>query len=1023
MNRQLHYLCAAFLGAGMLHITPPLCAQDEVNQGVDVTKQYLKNAGFETNPTGVTTENYVYDVPDWEENPVAGNHEFYKLGSLSYRENNAILGQVPTNGSSVQDENNKSLLGVKLHWCEGVTIGVSQTATLPAGTYELTYDTYVTQTVENGTSWCGYSINGNTPSYKALPSEINTWENNSQRFSVTEENTQVTFTFGYTKTANAGGGNSPILFIDNIKLIYHGIDKSTLNSLIEEANALYQEGTAGAAALKSVIDAAQEIANKADVSQGEVSSAEEALAAAIKQYPFDNATPENPLDLTSYIKNPTMETATDWTWTGDIQNKALATNKTEAAVDGAFTGNFYEGWNRSKYTGGLSQTINGLVSGIYRLKAGAFNEAATESGVYLYGNEYETAVTSSNPMFYTVDIYVNNGTLTIGLRSDNNTTNWLGLDNVSLSYIGYDVMTVIDLIDGTINEALSLSNEKMQQEIQDNISYAILAIHSASTPEEIETAINDLTTSMAAAKASIQIYAAFKKIIDSYDAANYQGATLPAAIAEAKGAAESAYESAEKNNFSEEIAALNAAQASVVSLVISGNMSTLINDPTMDGGETATVWQHESNVPDQLNFQGLQTNDQYPGMNGWALEIYTNKNNGSPRTQKIYQTIENVPNGIYNISATAFAVYQKDDSKNQRKNGVALYANDKETEVPITWNTPNSQIYTVENVEVTNGTLELGLKATNAYCNWMVIDNVTLTKVDETLVLNETEVFNAPVAAATSVAYTRSAFSNNESTKVNHETLRGWQTICLPFDVTEISANDMTLLPIMDATFNDGVDETGNTHPFWLYAIDADGKLAPATEIKANVPYLMLVPNDPDFYAPFYNIPGDITFKGYSIAATDLQVQDGRDYDLLGYFGGEAENLPVQEGTTYYGLDAEGRAFVQTGFAPIASFQAFATLPTTPQAAPQTLSIFDDGDGQLTALPNIREALGDRASGIQVYTADGGIRIESAKAGSVTVYTVDGQALQTVALTAGGSEFVALPAGKYIVNGTVVIAQ
>ena len=294
---------------------------------------------------------------------------------------------------------------------------------------------------------------------------------------------------------------------------------------------------------------------------------------------------------------------------------------------------------------------------------------------------------------------------------------------------------------------------------------------------------------------------------------------------------------------------------------------------------------------------------------------------------------------------------------------------------------------------------------------------------EKVLELKEGYKFNAPEAIEANVTYTRSAFSNNESTKVNHKTLRGWQTICLPFDVTEISANDMTLLPIMDATFNDRVDETGNAHPFWLYAIDADGKLAPATGIKANVPYLMLVPNDPDFYAPFYNIPGDITFKGNAIAATDLQVQDGSDYDLLGYFGGAAETLPAQEGTTYYGLDAEGSAFVQTGFAPIASFQAFATQPTTPQAAPQTLSIFDDGDGQLTALPNIREALGDRASGIQVYTADGGIRIESAKAGSVTVYTVDGQALQTVALTAGGSEFVALPAGKYIVNGTVVIAQ
>ena len=328
----------------------------------------------------------------------------------------------------------------------------------------------------------------------------------------------------------------------------------------------------------------------------------------------------------------------------------------------------------------------------------------------------------------------------------------------------------------------------------------------------------------------------------------------------------------------------------------------------------------------------------------------------------------------------------------------------------LTSENPNLIVYTTENKTVNN--------AIN------VVDDNT-----GDIELKEGYPFNAPTAiTAASVAYTRSAFTNDESTKVNHKTLRGWQTICLPFDVTEISAEknqfSVPLKPIMSSDFDNGVDDTNDNyaHPFWLYAI-INGELAPATEIKANVPYLMLVPNDPDFYAPFYNIPGDITFKGNAIAATDLKVQDGSDYDLLGYFGGTAENLPVQDGTTYYGLNAEGSAFVQTGFARIASFQAFATLPTTPQAAPQTLSIFDDGDGQLTALPNIREALGDRASGIQVYTADGGIRIESAKACSVTVYTVDGQALQTVALTAGGSEFVALPAGKYIVNGTVVIAQ
>ena len=339
-------------------------------------------------------------------------------------------------------------------WDDG-TIQLSQKVqNLQEGTYEL--KAYASAWGSGSATL--YIAKENGDSYPTLvtidDSDPGTWREYTLRFSVIGNEV---ITIGFTTNRK---GNSFKSAYDDFTLTYLGIDKSKLNTLIQEANALYQEETTGAPALKSAIDAAQEIANKADASQGEVSSAEEALAAAIKQYPFDNATPKNPLDLTSYIKNPTMETATDWTWTGDIQNKALATNKTGVAIDGAFTGNFYEGWNRSKYTGGLSQTINGLVSGIYRLKAGAFNEAATESGVYLYGNEYETAVTSSNPMFYTVDIYVNNGTLTIGLRSDNNTTNWLGLDNVSLSYIGYDVMTVMDLINGTINEALSLSNEK-----------------------------------------------------------------------------------------------------------------------------------------------------------------------------------------------------------------------------------------------------------------------------------------------------------------------------------------------------------------------------------------------------------------------------------------------------------------------------------------------------------------------------------------------------------------------------------
>ena len=1073
MNRQLHYLCAAFLGAGMLHITPPrgahaddvvvpyvpektdfggspvsdlnnfvpsggnytLAVEGTANQEITVnggkysytpettgtvrfvsyngtvyvyegneykgTLALSANATFpdiynETDDaqakTGIYSESNLFKNPGFEDlGEVCGDgHRANNWESNGYDYGSKSRARSNTSDFSGYEGSSTFMLHGYGNPAENLSQQLDASKFKPNTSYKITFTTWSHGNTDNG----NYNLSigeaiGNSSIYS---SSFNTGKQGfvklDQTFTLkTGEIIPENLYFTITRTSTAISHFDRMTFVE-------GVAGKGITGTI---SATYLEGEAYAPEIDGAV-----------------------------------------YDMTSYIQNPSFEiNATDklqnipgWTRASasDLGNSEFCIRTDEQGRLTNGDGNaYFQYWNGTPKDFSISQEISNLPNGIYKVTAiGAFTQGDTPKGYYLFANEQATEITTEGE--YSVQATITNGTLSIGVKAENpEGAKWARADNFKLYYLGYDATAAIAQLQEMVDAAAELTQSNMNAEIKKQLTEAVSAAQeiidaATGTEEKISAATTKLESAIASASASAKIYADFKAIIDSYVSSNYAGETLPEGLATAKANAEKAYDDAEKDNFSEEIAALNAAQASVASLVISGNMSTLINDPTMDGGETATVWQHESNVTDQLGFQGLQTNDKYPGMNGWALEIYTNRSNGYSRTQKIYQTIENVPNGIYNISATAFAVYQKDDGKNQRKDGVALYANDKETEVPITWNTPNSQIYTVENVEVTNGTLELGLKATDAYCNWMVIDNVTLTKVDETLVLNETEAFNAPVAAATSVTYTRSAFTNNESTKVNHETLRGWQTICLPFDVTEISANDMTLLPIMDATFNDGVDETGNAHPFWLYAI-VDGELAPATEIKANVPYLMLVPNDPDFYAPFYNIPGDITFKGNAIAATDLQVQDGSDYDLLGYFGGAAGNLPVQEGTTYYGLDAEGSAFVQTGFASIASFQAFATLPTTPQAAPQTLSIFDDGDGQLTALPNIREALGDRASGIQVYTADGGIRIESAKAGSVTVYTVDGQALQTVALTAGGSEFVALPAGKYIVNGTVVIAQ
>ena len=59
-----------------------------------------------------------------------------------------------------------------------------------------------------------------------------------------------------------------------------------------------------------------------------------------------------PLDMTSYIVNPYMDSKDGWLSTCSAQNKALTSNK-----QGDFTGQFYEHWNSSAFDGKFYQII------------------------------------------------------------------------------------------------------------------------------------------------------------------------------------------------------------------------------------------------------------------------------------------------------------------------------------------------------------------------------------------------------------------------------------------------------------------------------------------------------------------------------------------------------------------------------------------------------------------------------------------------------------------------------------------
>lgn len=220
----------------------------------DVTDTYLKNAGFESSPifdgsslgadkkTNATATSgsalascgspNVYNISDWT-TITNSNSDFARTFTMPYnttlyvKGNSSNGGQKvvsPKNESSVT-EGNKSLLFVEANWLPNKILGVKQTSTLPVGVYKLVFDAYVNTNLDKGKSLCGVKY-GDLSIYK-WPSELNKWTKLEIVFNVATE-TNVDFSMGYLKSASEGGGRSPFLFVDNIKL--YRISETALTS-------------------------------------------------------------------------------------------------------------------------------------------------------------------------------------------------------------------------------------------------------------------------------------------------------------------------------------------------------------------------------------------------------------------------------------------------------------------------------------------------------------------------------------------------------------------------------------------------------------------------------------------------------------------------------------------------------------------------------------------------------------------------------------------------------------------------
>ena len=250
---------------------------------------------------------------------------------------------------------------------------------------------------------------------------------------------------------------------------------------------------------------------------GDINAAYNAVEEARRVY-IQKADPLNGelFDYTFMIVNPGFDNGTNgWNCESNAQNKNTATNKT----NGIITGAFFENWNPSNFTGTISQSISGLPSGKYLLKVAAFG-----TGANVFANNEQVGVTSGDGLWYEVEVAVSEGTLTFGVKNEN-ATNWIGIDNASLYYMGFDVETAKAGITSLISQAEALATKPMNKDVLAGLNETIgdareILNVAYPTRKELNAMMEELNQAMANANASIAEYNTIATYIAKANAIN-----------------------------------------------------------------------------------------------------------------------------------------------------------------------------------------------------------------------------------------------------------------------------------------------------------------------------------------------------------------------------------------------------------------------------------------------------------------------------------------------------------------------
>lgn len=327
------------------------------------------------------------------------------------------------------------------------------------------------------------------------------------------EVTDGTLKMGMTKKAD--GSNWHTIQIKALTL--HASDDAALASAKADLQAAIDAAAAvspATEALTAAIAAAQGVLETATTPEevlAAVAPLQAATVLAVNTNAVAGATVAAPV-VTNFVVNGTFDSATaPWKCTTGAQNQALASNQT-----GAFTGNFFENWNPSNYTGKIYQVIENIPNGLYELSICAFANVFDGTAQYVYANADKTYLVAGAPTAYTVRTTVTDNKIEVGLEQTASVNNWMGIDNVSLKYFGeVSGDYALELYKSTKAAAEALLGEKMSPEAKAALEAALAAEVDETSEEALIAAEAALQEAITAANVSINLYASNKAAIDA----------------------------------------------------------------------------------------------------------------------------------------------------------------------------------------------------------------------------------------------------------------------------------------------------------------------------------------------------------------------------------------------------------------------------------------------------------------------------------------------------------------------------